>query len=410
MRSTRVIIILLLFFGLPHCGGQNAGNDAPDVSSQIKGIANDATIVGGTVSLYQFSSGQKGTLLGITTTDSSGAFTLSVNNVWGPVWIEIRGGSYIDDATGSVVFLASGDFLSAATNLNPGENIANLAVTPLTTVASSLALYKIGQGASVPVAILSANNLLSEIYGFDIIQTGPLSLTQGKMTLSAGSEYGLLLSGISQLALGISQANGTGTGPISSIALADLMARDASDGLLDGKTSGQQLQAGIFLLDSSLYRNRLCQASILFLDGSRNLSGLGWNSVITYLNPIAANANPVFPASGLPKPIDNTPPQVTLAVTTPTSNANLYQITSQAIDDLSGVSSLVLSVDPPTGVSVSPIAGSPGMTTSAVLYLDFTSLPNGTYQVVATTVDNAGNSSQKSVTLVNSYHPPLLQY
>ncbi|MBI3606047.1 MAG: hypothetical protein HY202_08500 [Nitrospirae bacterium] len=378
--------ILLVLFISGGCGGSNSSGSAPDITSQIHGVANDAIISGGTVSVYQYESGQKGAVLGTAKTDFQGLFSLSISSYWGPVLFEIKGGSYVDDATGNIIYLAPDQYLSAAKNINPGENIGNLAITPLTTIASALAKSYMNQGAIVSSSIDTANNTISTLYGFDILGTTPVNLTLAKVSFSPQSAYGLLLAGISQMASQISSSNGIGAGSLSSIQLADMMATDAMDGVLDGKQSGQQISSGTYLLDSYSYRTKLCQASALFLSSTRNYSGLIWNDVIIYLNPIASYMSLLFPPNDTPKPIDVTPPSINLVFNA--SSYWIFSITTQATDDISGIASLTLT---PSTTAISPVQGLPGMTSTATVLFDFTKLPDGQYFLTVTAKDQAGN-------------------
>ena len=354
-----LVVAIVLLSG---CGGSNQSGAAPDITSQVQGIANDAPIQGGTVTLYKFDTGQKGEVLSSAKTDDLGKFSMTIKGYWGPIDVEITGGSYIDDATHAVVNVDSGQYLSAVKNINPGENIGSLTITPLTTLAAGIAQGKINKGMAVSSAIDESNSVISQLFGItDILSTVPAQLTVGKISFSESAKYGLLLAGLSQMASQISAQ-------VTSIQLADAMADDALDGILDGKQNGLQIPLGSYTLDSYNYRSKLCQAAVLFLSNPKNLSGLGWNDVIHSLNSIANATSFLFPSSDGVKPIDGNPPVVTLSYTQ--ISLTLYSITAQATDDLSGIASLTL-----TPSYSSPVQGQPGNTSTITLTYDLTTIP-----------------------------------
>ena len=51
-----LVVAIVLLSG---CGGSNQSGAAPDITSQVQGIANDAPIQGGTVTLYKFDTDKK---------------------------------------------------------------------------------------------------------------------------------------------------------------------------------------------------------------------------------------------------------------------------------------------------------------------------------------------------------------
>ncbi|MBI1822452.1 MAG: hypothetical protein HY036_05055 [Nitrospirae bacterium] len=403
-KSSSFIFLLVLVVAivlLSGCGGSNQSNAAPDITSQVQGIVNDAPIQGGTVTLYKFDTGQKNDLgiLGTAKTDDQGHFSMTIKGYWGPVDVEITGGSYIDDATNAVVNVDSGQYLSAVKNINPGENIGSLTITPLTTLAAGIAQGKINKGMAISSAIDDSNSMISQLLGIkDILSTVPEKLTVGKINFSESAEYGLLLAGLSQMASQISGVNGAKLPRVTSIQLADAMADDALDGILDGKQNGLQISFGSYTLDSYNYRSKLCQAAVLFLSNPNNLSGLGWNDVINSLNSIANATSFLFPSSDGAKPIDGNPPVVTLSYTQ--ISLTLYSITAQATDDLSGIASLTL-----TPSYSSPVQGQPGNTSTITLTYDLTTIPlHSSYSFTVVAIDKAGNRTPvSSPTYINCY-------
>ena len=99
---------LALFFSfafLAACGG-GAGNESSGSSPTgstipvgvVSGTSFDGLIIGGTVSVYDFTTGAKGALLGQTTSDGNGLYSLSLQVESRPVLVEITGGYYVEEA------------------------------------------------------------------------------------------------------------------------------------------------------------------------------------------------------------------------------------------------------------------------------------------------------------------------
>jgi hypothetical protein len=196
-----VLIILLFSFGCGGGGGgsDNNGNNNSSGSTVISGAAVKGLIKGGTVSAYALVDGQKGTLLGTTTTSSTdGTYSINVGSYTGPVLLEVRGGTYRNEATSFDEELQG--ILRAALDSSSGEISA--AITPLTDLAVQLA----GPTNSLtPETIDAANKMISQLLGGtgaqDIItQTIPIDASTGDAGTLAQKEYGLLLAAIAQMA------------------------------------------------------------------------------------------------------------------------------------------------------------------------------------------------------------------
>ena len=99
MRNYIVLLFSLAF--LTACGGGGGGGSTGPTGSTIpvgsvSGTAFDGLILNGTVSVYDFSTGAKGALLGQATTDGNGLYALSLQVESRPVLVEITGGYYVE--------------------------------------------------------------------------------------------------------------------------------------------------------------------------------------------------------------------------------------------------------------------------------------------------------------------------
>ena len=139
--------------------------------------------------------GQKGSLLGSTTTDSDGAFSLEIDNYDGPVLLEVTGGKYIDEATGYETDLI-GILRASLPSLSGNVKVA---ITPLTEIAVRMA--EAGGGFD-PVKIQDANELISQLISANIISILPADSSNASKFSGASVDernYALLLAAISQM-------------------------------------------------------------------------------------------------------------------------------------------------------------------------------------------------------------------
>lgn len=167
------------------------GDDPTANKATLSGTAAKGPINNGTVKVYALdATGNKGTVLGETITAADGSYALAIDPYAGFVLVEIRGGTYTDEATGAT---RSNTALRAAAAV-AGDSV--MTVTPLTEIAVQTA------GALTPANIEAANKLVAAMVGgIDIIATKPAdALVLPTATASSQSlDYALALATLSQL-------------------------------------------------------------------------------------------------------------------------------------------------------------------------------------------------------------------
>ncbi len=206
-------------------------NDSTETSETISGSVVKGPVTGTTVTFFSLNDdGSKGVTLGTTTTDSNGNYTVTLNPApTSPFLAETSGGSYVDEATGTISTLLSNDSLSAA--LLAGTTRAT--ITPLTHIAAARAQALAAAGTPLATAISSSNTGVATQYGIENIITTlpPAANNADRVATSTRAErvYALVLAGFAQ------QANELNVRPID---LANALAEDAKDGLFDGQNAG----------------------------------------------------------------------------------------------------------------------------------------------------------------------------
>jgi hypothetical protein len=313
-----LVFIVFVLIGSGCGGGSNTGKNAPDIGGSVSGYGIDGLIINGDVYIYSYN-GSRGSLLAQSKTDAKGQFSAQIGNYSGPILIEVRNGYYVEEASGYRVDLNVGDYLSAVTFYSAGGSLSNVMVTPLTTLAASLAGYYQGAGDNVSNAINKANTAMSSLILLNILDTYPADLTDDKNkpgSLTNSAMYGVVLAGLSQMSADISAQNNTQPHRVyNSMALTKALANDISDGKINGKKVADDIFLGITKLDSYTMRRTLGVAAINFMNTTYNKSGLARGDVEGYLSQIAANSGSLFPSENAPLPIDDVAP--TIAITEP---------------------------------------------------------------------------------------------
>ena len=140
-----LVFIVFVLIGTGCGGGTNQGKDAPNIGGGVSGYGIDGIIINGDVAIYSYN-GARGELLAQSKTDAKGQFSAQIGNYSGPILIEVRNGYYVEEASGYRVELNVGDYLSAVTFYTAGGSLSTVMVTPMTTLAASLAGYYQGAG------------------------------------------------------------------------------------------------------------------------------------------------------------------------------------------------------------------------------------------------------------------------
>lgn len=106
---------VLLFAGCGGGGGGSGGSSPPPPPPPVQGAINGTAVKGpvsdGTVTAYAISNGMMGSQIASAKTDAQGNFSLAIGTYTGPVMLQMSGGSYTDEATGTTMPMMSGDVM-----------------------------------------------------------------------------------------------------------------------------------------------------------------------------------------------------------------------------------------------------------------------------------------------------------
>ncbi len=242
-----------------------------DGDSTVFGTATKGPIDSATVSVYVLNSdGTRGALLGSSSTDADGSYTLNVSYT-GSVAVVITGGSYVDEATGDTVTLSGSDELVTLLDSVATSGL-DVAVTALTTIAADQAIANAGSG--IETAIAAANLAVATefgISGMDITSVIPVDPTDSVALASAtpaSVAYGIVMAAMTQLAAD----NGVAAADV--ITLIKAMADDYSDGVMDGTNAAGNSTSSDAGLNTATAMSGWATAITNFLGGARNATGL----------------------------------------------------------------------------------------------------------------------------------------
>jgi hypothetical protein len=240
----------------------------------IGGTAVKGPVNGGTVTAYAISNGTAGMQLATGTTDTQGNFTISIGAYEGPVMLQMSGGTYIDEATGAMITMSSGDVMTAVVPaVSSGASVTGLQMTPLTSMAQAMAHNM--AGGMTPANITTANTTMENYFMIsDILHTQPMNpLVPGSgaaATLDM-KNYGMAIAAISQYAKDM--------GMTSSSGMVTAMMNDASDGVMNGMMGGTAITMGGGMMGGATMQatagtSGLAGAMTTFMGSTMNKSGL----------------------------------------------------------------------------------------------------------------------------------------
>ncbi|HKB52832.1 MAG TPA: hypothetical protein VKD22_02465 [Ramlibacter sp.] len=266
----RRLVALVALLVLASCGGGTADT----TQSSISGNVIKGPVSGATVKALAVSGGLAGAQVASTVTDADGAFVLAMGDYTGPVMLQTSGGSYVDEATGTTMSVATGDTMTAMLpTMARGATIAGVQVTPLTGMAQTMAARL--SGGLTDANIAAANQAVGHYFMVDdIVRTRPMNpLVAGSASAASQSmvNYGMALAAMSQYARNAAI-------PVSSTFVTALM-NDAADGVLDGQDGSATLtimrgMTGGGLPVGSAGSTGLASAMTDFANSRMNVSGV----------------------------------------------------------------------------------------------------------------------------------------
>jgi len=255
----------------------------------ISGTAVKGPVSNATVTAFSINNGSMGSQIGTGQTDAQGNFTMSVGDYSGPVMLQMKGGSYVDEATGTTMAMQQSDMMtSVIPSMSAGATVSGIQMTPLTSMAQTMAQGM--AGGMTTANITTANAGIGNYFMVnDILHTHPMNpLTQG-----AGSgadqntkNYGMAISAMSQTAKNIGMSFSSG--------MVTAMMSDASDGRMNGMmgTSSIQMGGGMMsgtMMSYNVATSGMAAAMSQFIQSPMNKSGVTLADMQSLMNKLTAS-------------------------------------------------------------------------------------------------------------------------
>jgi hypothetical protein len=262
-------------------GGGDGGGGTSATTGIISGTATKGPVSGATVRAFAINNGVKGSQLGSAQTDAGGNFAMTVDAYSGPLMLQLHGGSYMDEATGTRMNMLDADEMTCAVpsiSVTAGSATPGIQITPLTSMAHAWAEHM--AGGMTATNITTANMRIGAAYmgpGMDIVMTHPIDPTAVGSANGASIDaknYGMVLAAMSQEAHQLGMTS-------SSSAMVTAMHNDAEDGAMDGTMSGTPINMsgmggmmGGGNMMPAAGSSELATAMAMFINGPMNRSGV----------------------------------------------------------------------------------------------------------------------------------------
>jgi len=280
------------------CGGATNEGVGSGGTGYVDGVAIKGPVGNAAVSAFGITGGQVSAQIGTTTTDANGNFSMAIGTYTGPVMLQVSGGSYTDEATGTSMVMAQGDVMTAT--LPPvaaGARTSGIQVTPVTAMAQTMAQHMTGgmTAANITAANTAMGNYFSVSDVLHVQPMNPLVAGSGAGASQDTQNYGMTLAAMSQYA----KTLGLG----SSSAMVTAMMNDATDSSFDGKAGGIAVQmggmmgGGTVMMPPTAGTSGLGTAMNAFMNSAQNKSGVMTATLAGKLNGASGHITSAGPST-----------------------------------------------------------------------------------------------------------------
>ncbi len=293
----RLMTLGLLGAGLllAACGGNDAGTPAGGTPGAMGGTATKGPVAGATVTAFAVTSGAKGAQLATAQTDAQGHFAMQLGAYSGPVLVEMRNGTYADEATNATMPMQPTVVMTCVVPSFAAGSSTTVQVTPLTSMAQ--AMVQAMPGGMTETNIGTANANVGSYFSVDdILHTAPMNPVvagSGAGATQSMKNYGMSIAAMSQYANTIGMTT-------SSSGIVTLMMQDSSDGMMNGmmgstpiSMSGMGGMMGGGNMPATSGTSDLAAAMSQFIASDMNRSGVTMADMQPLMDKLAASSGAI---------------------------------------------------------------------------------------------------------------------
>jgi len=306
MLYFKYFLISFLLIILNSCGSGGQSIDLPEKRpiGSIEGRVLGGLYSGGMITAYTLNDADSRQFLASNPVQDDGSFNLEFATQSQPVLIEVRGGTYLDPSTLSIIDAESDFVMSKALMFESGE-AHNVTVTPFTHLITGLVLYLNENNSGViDVATLeAANNIFNELYSVsDSELLMSLDNNEEVLNIEGDERHGLLISALAKIALEERLKKDEALKDLYHLTtLNNLIYEDIrSDGVLDGKSIYRNdggiktLAYGDQVIDFNFYRLKLAFAMQKSLDKVSLIEFSNRNEQEDFILSVAQSESSIF--------------------------------------------------------------------------------------------------------------------
>jgi len=259
----------------------------------ISGTAVKGPVANATVTAWEIgSNGMPGAQIGSASTGAAGNFTMQMGNYAGPVMLQMTGGTFPDEATGTHMGMGTDMMTAVIPNMIAGATLSGIQMTALTSMAQRMAQDM--SGGMTPANITQSNANIGMYFDVsDILSVHPMDPTvngSGAPATQAQRNYGMTLAAMSEYAhnpVGMPSASG----------MVAAMMTDASDGVMNGMMGGTPINmtgmggmmGGMMMMQPDAGTSGLASAMTSFMQSAHNKSGLTPQDMQILINKLATS-------------------------------------------------------------------------------------------------------------------------
>ncbi|MBK7902282.1 MAG: hypothetical protein IPJ97_04465 [Proteobacteria bacterium] len=174
--------------------------------------------------------------------DPSGEFSMSLGSYAGPLMLQVTGGTFTDEATGTLMSMGASDSMTTVmTSVASGAQVSGICITALTSMAQARAAAM--SGGMVDANITAANTAVGNYFILSNLLTNqPIDMTMTGSGTAGGVTQEQMNYGAAIAAMSLS-AKLLGMTATSAAFVASMM-NDATDGTINGMMGSTQIQMG----------------------------------------------------------------------------------------------------------------------------------------------------------------------